>query len=67
MSEGLNQFLIIHDSNKPKAYIFENINCDTMMKKEYEKKNNLLGNPILDVFYGAKLKFGEYKNYTTRC
>lgn len=29
-----------------------------MMKKEYGKKNNLLGNPILDIFYGAKLKFG---------
>lgn len=38
-----------------------------MMKKEYGKKNNLLGNPILDIFYGAKLKFGEYKNYTTGC
>lgn len=67
MSEGLNQYLIIFDSIKSKAMCFVNMNCQTMIKKELEAKNIFKGNPILDIFYEAKQKFGPYKTYTVGC
>ncbi len=53
LSENLNQYLIILDSNKSVAVAYENINCQTMIKKQYEEKTKFKGNPILDVFYEA--------------
>lgn len=34
-----------------------------MLEKGHSEKNKNLGNPILDIFYGAKDKFGDYKKY----
>lgn len=67
MSEGLNQYLIIFDSIKSQAISFVNMNCETMLKKEHEVKNVFKGNPILDIFYEAKHKFGSYKTYVVGC
>lgn len=33
LSEGLNQYLIIFDSNKSKTFVYMNINCNKMVKK----------------------------------
>lgn len=46
---------------------FVNMNCETMLKKELEAKNIFKGNPILDILYEAKQKFGPYKTYTVGC
>ena len=36
LSENLNQYLIMFDSNKSKSLVYENMNCQTMVKKQYE-------------------------------
>lgn len=66
LSKDLNQYLILVDSNKSNATAFFNMNCNTMLEKEENEKNQHFGNPILDVFYGAKDKFGEYKKYNSQ-
>lgn len=53
-SDNLNQYFLISDSNKPRVFVYENLNCSTMFKTEEQQKNSFKGNPFLDIFYGAK-------------
>lgn len=69
VSKDLNEYLIAVDSNasnSSKAITFLNMNCNTKLEKGHSEKNKNLGNPILDIFYGAKHKFGDYKKFNNK-
>lgn len=53
-ADNLNQYFLVADSNKPRVFVYENLNCSTMFKTEQQEKNAYKGNPVLDIFYGAK-------------
>ena len=62
LSDKNNEFLLIHDKAKynSKAYVFENMKCDDIFKEEKKEEVRNEGNPIIDVFYEAYERFGEY-------
>ncbi len=53
----------MHDKEKPKVLVFKNLNCEKVLKLNQKDEMINLGNPILDVFYEAYEKFGDYVDY----
>lgn len=43
--------------------MFKNLNCEKFLNFNQKEDSVNLGNPILDVFYEAYEKFGEYVDY----
>ena len=57
------EFVAIYDECEPKVIRCLNLNCDSVLRETSQKENKKQGNPILDVFYEAYEKFGDYTNH----
>lgn len=56
-----NEYLLLHDQQKPSVLVLNKMNLQATLKNEQTKMKNLKkGNPIIDVFVQANLKFGPY-------
>lgn len=61
-SDSANEYMLIHDHKEPKLFSFANMSARNILKQENHLVEAKKGNPILDVFFEAFERFGEYRN-----